>query len=100
MIQPIPKPSKRLKQPKPLRQLGKIGKALIKQRRDWIKDNPPDYRGWWDCYLCPKPIMSVYDMDVEHVEDKSTHPELRFVRSNLKAAHSECNLKKKRHGGV
>lgn len=95
---PIPKPPKR--QPKPaagLRQLGKVGLARQADRRRKLKAEPANHEGFRVCYLCKGWFTHV---DLEHVEDASTHPELRHDPENHMLACNPCNIKKKRHGGV
>ena len=45
------------------------------------------------CYLCRLWLpMSI--MEVEHIKPRSTHPELAFVKSNLRLACKPCNTAK------
>ncbi len=62
-----------------------------------LKEQPADYRGKRQCYLC----SGWFDyVEQEHIKDASTHPELRYVRSNHGWACHSCNQIKKRAGGV
>ncbi len=90
---PIPKPGKRVKQPKPLKALGKVGKARAKDRRTKLKAEPANHEGYFVCYICGGWFEQV---DLEHVKDASTHPELRHDPGNHRWACRGCNLEKKR----
>lgn len=95
---PLWKPPKR--EPKPragLRQIGKVGKARQADRRRKLKAEPANHEGYRTCYLCQGWFTYV---DLEHIEDASTSPELRHDTSNHKWACRPCNESKKRHGGV
>jgi hypothetical protein len=90
---PLWKPEKRAPKPKrPIRQLGKIGKLRLKDKREKLKAEPANHQGYRVCYLCHGWFKYV---DLEHVEDASTSPELRHVKSNHKWACRPCNSKKK-----
>lgn len=55
------------------------------------------------CWICDKPIdfdapaRTRWSFSVDHVKPKSKHPELRYTRTNLRAAHYGCNSRKKDH---
>jgi 5-methylcytosine-specific restriction endonuclease McrA len=55
------------------------------------------------CWLCGEPIdfdappRTSRSFSVDHIRPKSRYPELRYVRSNLRAAHYGCNSRKKDH---
>ena len=140
MFEPIPKPEKRIKEPKPLQRktelrsfkVDKNGipilspprvrkqkkrnlpaespaafeaqmkrKALrpkidfewVHTRDLWFEFNPPDYRGFYQCGLCPWEVHKD-EVTLDHIIPKGSHPELKHVLSNLQAAHGVCNQRK------
>ncbi len=72
-----------LKVKKRIKRLGRIGKALQDQRAQFFRENGPPYL----CIYCL--VIGIDDpllpgqVNVEHGKAKATHPELRFVKSNL-----------------
>lgn len=52
------------------------------------------------CWLCGKAwdpqaeSRSPWSFSVDHILPQSTHPHLRYVRSNLRAAHYRCNTRR------
>ena len=67
-------------------------------RKQFIKNNPPDAYGYYTCYLnlegCWKK-MEVSQMQVEHVHSKARRPDLRHNQENMKPACPNCNEKKR-----
>ena len=69
-------------------------KRIIMHKK-WVKDNPPDDDGTWECYLqisskCLKRV-SKRTMTKEHVEPKVKRPDLKFDPNNIRPACSWCN---------
>lgn len=87
------RPRKPLKAKKRMQPIGKVGKALAKQSRDWRADNPPNHQGYYVCYLCGRWIKPD-ELNVEHTKSKTRHPELRLDKGNLKPACGFCNKEK------
>lgn len=63
--------------------------------REWYKDNPPDERGLYYCYLniavdC-KVRLTRSQVRLEHVKSKARHPELKYDKNNIKPACDPCN---------
>lgn len=61
----------------------------------WIKLNPPDEYGYWDCYLrisslCPKRINREM-LILEHVYPKIKYPALKYEPKNIKPSCAFCN---------
>ena len=61
----------------------------------WIKANPPDENGRWECYLqissmCPK-SLSRNLLSLEHVKPRSKNPELKYKIENIKPSCLSCN---------
>lgn len=73
-----------------VKQIGKVGLAWQRTRRAWFKANPPDYRGYWKCAVCGKPVDNP---DLDHIKKKGSHPELRHDLSNLRPVHRSCHIK-------
>lgn len=76
-----------------MRQIGKEGLKWQKTRREWVKANPPNFQGYYTCYLCSKWVPAK-EMELDHVLSRSGHPELRHEFSNLMPSCHPCNTKK------
>lgn len=87
---PMKRSTKPLQAKKPMNKVGKIGKALAKQSREWREENPPNHEGYYICYLCGRWILAEL-MNLEHPDSKARHPEFRFVKGKLRPACGECN---------
>lgn len=77
------------------KRVGKIQAENMLIRQKWIQKNPPDYRGYWACYLqihplCPK-LLDIYMMTLEHVIPKSKGEEHRRDLQNILPSCSFCN---------
>lgn len=134
MIQPIPKPEKREKEPKPLQRktplrpykLDKNGIRIFKPptppkpkpkkkkdpedtrkiqwwhrddpmwkltRRLWFDQNPPPFGEYYQCALCPY-MVHRSETTLDHIETRSSRPDLKYVLSNLQPAHGACNVRR------
>lgn len=86
------------KEPKPLKakpgykmkQVGKYGKKSLATRKEWIKRFPPDHAGYYVCGICGGPVAAK-GMELDHIKQRSTNPELRFELDNLRPTHAACN---------
>lgn len=98
---PIPKPVKQVKAPKPGRWKqskpipvkGKVTKRWDKFRADWFKDNPGNWLGLYACHYCGQWFPKA-QIDLDHVKNRGSHPELRFDLSNIVMACRPCHRKK------
>lgn len=66
--------------------------------REWFKQNPPDERGRWFCYLrispdCPH-VLTRSTIQLEHVRSKVRRPDLKYDIDNLKPSCHSCNRQK------
>lgn len=66
--------------------------------KQWIKLNPPDEYGMWDCYLqistmCPMRLTRQL-LTLEHVYPKVKRPDLKYEPRNIKSACAFCNKMK------
>lgn len=84
------KPRKPLHTKKRLNPIGKIGRALAKQSRQFKRETPTNHEGYYECYLCGRWITPE-ETRPEHVKSRSHHPEHRFNKENLKPACDPCN---------
>lgn len=76
---------------------GKISKAWIKTRREWIKANPPNHQGYWYCYICRQWVHET-DMELDHVEPRGSGGVEKNRMGNLRPTHATCNrLKGSKH---
>lgn len=83
---------------KPMKKIGKVTKAWLDERNQWIKDNPPNHQGFYFCEL-RRPGVCLYSMTVDqltldHVKSRSRRPDLRTEASNLVPACLPCNRDK------
>lgn len=76
-----------------MRQVGKQGLKWQQTRRKWIKENPPNFQGYWVCYLCGKWIDK-YEMTLDHIIPRSGDATLIHDFSNLQPACYPCNSEK------
>jgi 5-methylcytosine-specific restriction endonuclease McrA len=119
MFDPIPKPVKRIKDPKPLRRKTELrsfkvdaaGQPIIKPAKPrkripvkidelwnatrilWFEINEPDYRGFYQCALCPE-LVHIDETTLDHIQNRSNHLELKYDVNNLQPAHGVCNGRK------
>lgn len=74
---------------------GKVAFAMKMTRDVWFDKNPPDSNGFYHCYLnisnqCPNRLLPI-DTMLDHVQPRSSHPELRFDLLNLMPCCFWCN---------
>lgn len=77
---------------KPMRKLGRIGKALVAQSAQFRKDHP----GSQQCFYCEYIgiIALIDDYNVEHPYSKARHPDMRFDYDKLIVACNAHNKEK------
>lgn len=76
-----------------MKQIGKQGKLWLKTRKQWLRDNPPNFQGYYQCYICNQYIPQ-NEVTLDHVKPRSKNPELRYDSDNLKPCCYVCNNKK------
>lgn len=76
-----------------MKQQGKIGKLRVKVRRDWIKANPPNHQGYYQCGICKRWVHES-EMELDHILPSGKFPHLIAEFSNLQPTHHFCNQKK------
>ena len=59
-----------------------------KARREFMKNNPPNHQGYWECKRCGKWTDSI---EVDHIIPRSRDPSLRFEQANLQVLCPKCN---------
>lgn len=72
---------------------GKVSKEWLKTRRAWLKANPPNFEGYYECYLCHKWVPAE-DITLDHVISRTRAPGRRQDISNLEPCCSKCNSDK------
>lgn len=77
---------------KPIPKTGKITKKWLKHRSAWIKRHTVADRVWF-CYIC-KTRLTRSTLTLDHIQSRSSRPDLRFVDSNLAPCCYTCNSKK------
>lgn len=70
-------------------------RADIATKKRWIKENPPDEYGYWDCYLqisqlCLRRI-NLETLTIEHVVPKVRGKQFRHDLKNLRPSCVFCN---------
>lgn len=78
---------------KPFRKIGPVTHKWLDTRKEWVKNNPPDYRGYWFCFYCTRPL-TYEELTLDHLHPRSTHPELRYDHNNLVPSCYPCNIAK------
>jgi len=78
------------KPPRKIKQVGGITKKWLATRRQWFKENMPNEQGFYICYLCNK-WLDHKETTLDHIKNRSSHPELRYEMSNLAPCCSTCN---------
>lgn len=82
----------------PIKKQGKHAKQWLLTRATWIRKDPPNDEGLWECYLqispyCPK-YVSIYTITLDHVVPRSRDPKLRYNLDNIKPCCGLCNTQK------
>lgn len=89
----LPKtPINRNKQGKIRPRGGKHYKLWNECRRDWIQKNT-NASGTWGCYYCKK-LLTIETLTLDHYHPRGSHPELRYIHSNLVPCCWSCQSKK------
>ncbi len=73
--------------------LGRHAILWIKKRKEYLKNNPPNFQGYYICYLCHKWVPA-NEITVDHIIPRSRAPYLRYEDSNLAPCCDPCNKKK------
>lgn len=70
----------------------------IDTRKEWIAKNPPDSRGYWQCYLQTTPLcprnLDLGQLTLDHVQPRGSNIALRTDLDNLQPACVFCNSDK------
>lgn len=77
------RPRKVLAKAKPMKKVGRIGKKLLDQRKEYLKAFPGPHYCFYCLYLDIEEELEEKDVQVEHFLTKNNYPELRFEWSNL-----------------
>lgn len=81
----IPKPKK---QPK-----NRIKNEWLAFRRKWLRENPPDWAGFYVCGICGNK-GTAQNMDLDHIQKRSLRPDLRLDKDNVRLVCRPCHNKK------
>jgi len=79
-----------VKQRKPIRKVGKVTRRWIEVRREWLRIHPFPL---FHCHYCGREIGRS-EMQLDHKEPRSRHPELRYELTNLVPSCGTCNSDK------
>lgn len=78
---------------RPIKRMGKVAKQWSVIRNQWIKRNPPSHNGYYKCYYCQLPVH-IDEVQVDHKQSRTRHPELRYELSNLVPTCAFDNIQK------
>ena len=73
----------------PLNKQGRQTKKWLAFRKQFLKKHTNFY-DCWNCWHCKK--VTQYPI-VDHIQKRSTHPELRYVEENLQILCEVCDIK-------
>lgn len=82
-----------LKAKKPMKKIGNVTKKWLAVRQEWLKNNPPDHLGNYECHYCGIAVR-YEEVTLDHYLSRGRHPELRYVLSNLVPCCAPCNTDK------
>lgn len=78
------KPRKPLKAKKKLKKVGRLGQKYAELRKQFFTDNPyGPYECLYYTIMDMPSSLEANEVNVEHFQSKTHHPELRFVKGNL-----------------
>lgn len=72
---------------------GKHANLWQKTRKEWIRLNPPNHQGYYVCWMCGRWVPAS-EMELDHVQARSRHPERRYDLTNLRPSCHKCNSQK------
>lgn len=58
--------------------------------QQWKKDNPPQDNGCYLCGICGKWCLAD-EVTLDHIQSRSSSPQLVFSETNIQPAHYSCN---------
>lgn len=78
-----------------MKQVGKKTKEWLKILKQWKKDHPPNFQGYYTCHIC-KGWVHESEVTLDHVIPRSNAKNYtnRHDDSNLQPAHGLCNNEK------
>lgn len=76
--------------PKNINRTGKQYALWNETRRKWFQANPP-VDGYYYCHYCHIPL-TIETVTLDHMKNRSSHPELRHMLSNLVPCCIPCNM--------
>jgi 5-methylcytosine-specific restriction endonuclease McrA len=82
-----------LKPKKRMKQAGGVTKKWLAVRAEWLRQNPPDHLGNYQCHYCRKDVPK-NEITLDHYHSRSRRPDLRFELSNLVPCCYRCNRDK------
>lgn len=76
-----------------MRTTGKVTQEWLKTRREWIKLHPPNHQGYYVCWKGD--WVKAEEMELDHIENRSTNPEKRNDFDNLRPSCHKHNFGRK-----
>ena len=68
---------------------GKVSRAWIQARRQWIAQHP----GPWECFYCLVPLTEP-ELTLDHYLSRARRPDLRYDHDNIVPCCAPCNYRK------
>lgn len=65
----------------------------LKTRSKWLRENPPNHQGYYECYICGK-WVDYSEITLDHIIPRSNRPDLVHDFSNLAPCCYKCNSAK------
>lgn len=94
---PTPKPKKRVKPNKwrqaPIKQVGKITKQWRVFREEYFTRHPGNWLNQHMCAHCGNWFPKA-QIDLDHIQGRGSHPELRFEDANIQKLCRTCHQRK------
>lgn len=72
---------------------GKHAKKWEQVKQEWYKNNFPNTKGYYECYICGKWIDRS-ETTLDHIKPRSSYPHLRYEMDNIAACCYRCNSNK------
>ena len=76
-----------------MKKMGKKGRLWIKTRKQWLKENPPNFEGYYVCYLCGVWVPKK-EITLDHVLPRTRGLNLLTDFDNLRPCCGACNSRK------
>lgn len=76
-----------------MKRAGRVTKEWLRVRKQWVKANPPNFQGYYVCWKGD--WVKAEEMELDHIQTRSTDPELRYDFDNLRPSCHKHNFGRK-----